>query len=69
MGGNDEAPRYTPRKLTWNPTVGGLVRCFSFSKGVCSGSMLVFEGVCCCLNGEKITGGIGIVAAGKPNNS
>ena len=33
------------RKLTWNrKKLVGLVRCFSFSKGVFSGSMLVFEG-------------------------
>ena len=36
-------PWYTyPWKLTWNPKIGGL---YSFSKGVFSGSMLVFRGV------------------------
>ena len=31
-----------PQKLTWNPKIGGLGRCFSFSKGPFSGSMLSF---------------------------
>ena len=31
--------------VTWILKIGGLGRCFSFSKGVFSGSMLVFGGV------------------------
>ena len=42
-----EVKQIHPRKLTWTPKIGGLGRCFSFSKGVFSGSkMFVFGGVC-----------------------
>ena len=34
-----------PRKQTWNPQIGGVGRCFSFSKGVFSGSSHLFLGV------------------------
>ena len=48
ISGKGRQPKRCKKKTKLNilnPRIGGLGRCFSFSKGVFSGSMFVFRGV------------------------